>query len=227
MIQLIRQPGLQIGMPRPYGDVHAQLTVLVMTAMTGTPETWLLETHDSFASIEALDLAMTPAVQNQLEAMDGQSRFQLEVTAAPKTLIGVYRPTFSYLPADAVKLLPRAHYYFASIYQVRLGTEPEFLEAVRRRRAAYNVVHLDKPELAYQVVSGAPVGTFVFFTPLPSLKTIDEALSRSPETPVKGVSEGEISREHFLLRVEPRQSYVSDEFAETDMEFWRGIAKKE
>lgn len=227
LIQLIRQPGLEAGLPRPYSDIRAQLTVLAMTAMTGVPETWLLETHDNFASIEALDQALVPAIRNQLEAMDGQSRFQMEVVAAPKTLIALYRPNWSYLPSEAVKLLPRARYYYVSIYRIKPGTEAEFSESVRRRRAVFDVVHLDRPELAYQVLSGAPSGTYLFFAPLTSLKTMDEALTRSPEAPGKVAAEGEISREHFLLRVEPRLSYVSDEFADPDLGFWRGISKQE
>jgi hypothetical protein len=31
----------------------------------------------------------------------------------------------------------------------------------------------------------------------------------------------ELNREHLLFRVEPRISYVSDDFAEADPEFWR------
>src|SRR3974377_1826939 len=227
LIQLIRQPGLQVGIPRPYSDIRAQLTVLAMTAMTGSPESWLLETHDNFASIEALDAALAPVIQNQLEAVDGQSRFQMEVVAAPKTVIASYRPNWSYLASEAVKQLPKAHYFLASIYRIKPGTEAEFSDAVRRRRAAFDAVRLDKPELAYQGGSGAPAGPVLFFPPLPSLKAIDDALARSPEPPVRGVAEGEISREHFLLRVEPRQSYVSDEFAEPDLGFWRGVKKEE
>ena len=32
----------------------------------------------------------------------------------------------------------------------------------------------------------------------------------------------EMNREHLLFRVEPRISYVSDDFAEAEPEFWRG-----
>jgi hypothetical protein len=35
-------------------------------------------------------------------------------------------------------------------------------------------------------------------------------------------SEAEISREHLLLRVDPRISYVSDTFAQGNPGFWRG-----
>ena len=224
LIQLIRQPGLEAGLPRPYSDIGAHLTVLAMSAMTGVPETWLLETHDSFAS---MDQALAPALRNQLDAMDNQSRFEKEVVAPPRTMIALYRPNWSYRASEAVKLLPKARYFYVTIYTLRPGTEAAFAEAVRRRRASFETLNLDRPELAYPVLSGAPSGTILFLAPLTSLKTMDEALTKSPELAGKVGTEGELSREHFLLRVEPRLSYVSDEFAETDPLFWRGIAKQQ
>ena len=41
----------------------------------------------------------------------------------------------------------------------------------------------------------------------------------------KIASDTEMSREHLLFRVEPRISYVSDDFAEVDADFWRGNKK--
>jgi hypothetical protein len=81
LIQLTRQPGLDSLEWRPYPNDQAPMTVLGMTAMTGVPETWLLETHDSFASIENLDQAQITQIQRNLSQMDTQSRFQLEVVA--------------------------------------------------------------------------------------------------------------------------------------------------
>jgi hypothetical protein len=93
-------------------------------------------------------------------------------------------------------------------------------------------VNLDRPDLAYQVISGAPSGTFIFLAPLASLKTMDEGVAETPvyaeataaaraKTASKVSADGEISREHLLFRVEPRMSYVSDDFAEADRQFWR------
>jgi hypothetical protein len=225
LIQLIRQPGLD-GQPlRPYSNVQAPLTVLGMSTITGVPETWLMELHDSFVSIEDLDKALLPAVRSQLDSMESQGRFQIEVVAPPRSIIAVYRPEWSYRASEALRLFPRAHYFYVSIYTIRPGAEAKFSTSVRQRRATFDVVNLDRPELAYQVFSGVPSGTFVFFAPLASLKPMDEALTKSSEAATKAPDEGEISREHFLLRVEPRLSHVSDEFAETEPEFWRGKTK--
>jgi hypothetical protein len=91
---------------------------------------------------------------------------------------------------------------------------------------------LERPEIAYQVISGAPSGTYVFVSPLPALKALDNGLGRLAvyaETMAEaGANEGrklaaqvELSREQRLYRLEPRISYVSDEFASQDADFWR------
>ena len=104
------------------------------------------------------------------------------------------------------------------------------------RRATADVINLDRPELAYQVFSGAPAGTFVFIAPIISLRNFDDGRNPVPvfaeglasaraKDGSKIASDTEISREHLLFRVEPRISYVSSEFADADPEFWRGKAK--
>ena len=73
----------------------------------------------------------------------------------------------------------------------------------------------------------------MFLAPLVSLRTMDDAVASLPvyaetlaraetKTAAKVSAQTEISREHLLFRVEPRISYVSDDFAEADPEFWRG-----
>ena len=103
---------------------------------------------------------------------------------------------------------------------------------MKLRRIGADSVNLDRPDLAYQVVSGAPSGTFIFLAPLTSLKTMDEGVAETPvyaeaiaearaKTASKVPADGEISREHLLFRVEPRLSYVSYDFAQADRQFWR------
>jgi hypothetical protein len=56
-----------------------------------------------------------------------------------------------------------------------------------------------------------------------SLPLYAENLAKAEVKAADKVSEKlEMNREHLLFRVEPRISYVSDDFAEADPEFWRG-----
>jgi len=135
-------------------------------------------------------------------------------------------------------MFPRARYFHITIYRIRPGFEADLGELVKLRRVSADSVNLDRPDLAYQVISGAPSGTFVFLAPLLSLKTMDEGVTAMPvyaeaiaaaraKADSKVSTETEISREHLLLRVEPRLSYVSDDFAEGDRQFWRPKSKEE
>ncbi|HEX4594370.1 MAG TPA: hypothetical protein VH157_08845 [Bryobacteraceae bacterium] len=70
-------------------------------------------------------------------------------------------------------------------------------------------------------------GTYVFVAPFPTLKILDEGFAKTPayaegvqEAGKKAASETQISLERLLLRVEPGLSYVSDEFAAGDPDFW-------
>jgi hypothetical protein len=221
ILQLIRRPGTVVAPIRPYADARAAVDVLGMVSITGLPEAWQIESHQSFASIEELDKTVGPIAPAQADPL-----------ALSKTLIAFYRPGWSYRADQAIRMFPRAHYFHITIYQVRPDAENDLGELVKLRRIGSDSVNLDRPDLAYQVVSGAPSGTFIFLAPLASLKTMDEGVAETPvyaeaaaaaraKTASKVSADGEISREHLLFRVEPRMSYVSDGFAEADREFWR------
>jgi hypothetical protein len=111
-------------------------------------------------------------------------------------LIGVYRPGFSYRPEQAIQALRKARYCQVSIYQVHPGSEPKFAELVRSRRIAFDSMNLDRPDLAY----------------------VENIVAEGAKT-------GGLTREHLLFRIEPATSWVSDDFASADPEFWRGKAK--
>ncbi len=102
---------------------------------------------------------------------------------------------------------------------------------MRLRRARYDTINLDRPEICYQVVSGAPSGTFIFVTPMNSLKSMDEGLARTPAYAEairdanatagrKIASETEIGHESLIFRLDPSISYVADDFAAEDPAFW-------
>lgn len=227
LIQLIRTPGTDARAVRPYPDAGAAVNVFGMTSITGGPEIWQIETHDSFGGIEALDRAISSVTP----ASDRRDRSQDDVLAPSRTLIALYREDWSFRPDVAIKMFPRARYLYVSIHRIRPGAELNYAELVRIRRLSLDRINLEMPDIAYQVISGAPSGTYVFLAPLTSLRTIDDGLARGRvgAEPATGhgektsqiVAATEIMRENLLFRIEPRISYVSDDFASADAEFWR------
>ncbi len=231
LIQIVRQPGSGRAPARPYANVQAGVNVLGMVAITGTPETWLVEMHGSFASIEDLDRGLNAGAPAPMPADPGA--ITEDLLAPARTMIAMYRPGWSYRPVDAMRILSRSRYYLVTVYQIRAGTEADFGELVRLRRATSDAVNLDRPELAYSVISGAPGGTFLFLAPLTSLRKMDEGAGPLPtyaealaavraSAGSKIRPDAEISRERLIFRVDPRISYVSEAFAEADTGFWRG-----
>lgn len=226
LIQVIRAPGSDGASIRPYLNAVAT-NVLGMRSVTGVSETWLIEAHDSFVSIEELDKAISAGSP----ARGGSDRMssQDDLLAPSRTLVALYRPNRSYRPDEAIRMFPKARYFHISLYRIRPGADGDFGELVRQRRYGFERTNLDRPDIAYQVISGAPSETYVFLAPLTSLKTLDDMLARMPASLETGARPGskiaadiEISREHLLFRVDPQISWVSQDFVSADPEFWEG-----
>jgi len=235
IVQLTRRPGTAGTSVKQYANAQAAINVLGMASVTGLPETWLVESHYSFASVEELDQRIS-ALAPVRALNDAGDPLQDDALYPSRTMLALYRPNWSYRPDQAIRMFPRARYFQVSLYRIRPGTEAEFSELIRLRRATADVINLDRPDLAYQVISGAPAGTFVFLSPITSLRNFDDGVNSVPvfaeglasakaKDGNKIASETEISREHLLFRVEPRISYVSSEFADVDPDFWRGKSK--
>jgi len=201
-----------------YADAKAAITALGATSTSGPIETWFFELHNSFASIEDLDKTLVMP-RSGIPYSD-------EVLPASQTLLGLYRPHLSHRWDEAEKSLPKARYFLVTVYRVRSGGQTGFADLTRIRRSRFESMNFDQPEIAYQIMSGAPSGTFLFITPLVSMKTFDDGLAKTPDGPressaeQKLAAEVEIGHESFLFRIDPRASYVSEDFAAGDPEFW-------
>ena len=96
-----------------------------------------------------------------------------------RTIMAIYRPNWSYRPDQAIRMLPRPGYFQVSFFRIRpawssvRGIDPPAAGDCR-------CINLDRPDLAYQVISGAPSGTFVFLAPIASLRNFDEGVNSIP-----------------------------------------------
>jgi hypothetical protein len=203
---------------------------LALSSMSGEPETWIVESHNSFASVEAAATFVdnTPAVKwwlGQYEAQSGASIAQI------RRLLAIYRPDLSYRGDQFANDLPKMRY--VSIVMVRLvpARDADFAEAVRLVKGAYEKSGSDQPLIVYQVVSGAPGPSYLFFSPMVSLKTIDDSPARgkamrealgedAAAKTLKTSAEVTAASESFLFALNPRLSYVSKDFADADPDFW-------
>ena len=212
----------------PYRASRAAVDVIGMNATTGTSQTWLIESHRSFSSIEETDKALSQAPLTR----NSRGEIDEEVFAPSTRLIGLFRGGLSYRPEEAIKLMHTARYFQVTIFRIRPGADFELAELVRLRRAAFDSINLDRPEIGYQIISGSTSGMYMFLAPLPSMRMLDNGFARMPVY-AEGLGPGggkagrqiaadaDATREHFLFRVEPRKSYVSEAFAAADPDYWR------
>ena len=221
---MIRRAGTDATSIPPYADAQAAVNVFGMTSLTGPAETWFLEAHNSFASIEDVAEAHSAMLDN--DPGDRYGGLSGDVLTQSRTLIAVYRPGFSYRPDQAARMLPRTRYFSVTLYRTRPGADAEFSELLKTRKDFFDSMNLDRPEIAYQVISGAPAATYLLIAPLTSLRSLDEGLqrrsSRTESPPAKQVRlDCRAQPRPAALPVQPRLSYVSDEFASEAQEFWR------
>lgn len=203
---------------------------LALSAISGEPENWIIESHDSFASVEAATAFVdkTPAVKwwlSQYEAQSGASVTQI------RRILAIYRPDLSYRGDQFAIDMPKMR--FMSVVMVRLlpARDADFAEAVRMVKGAYEKSGSDQPLVIYQVVSGAPGPSYVFFSPMVSLKTMDDSPARGKAMrealgedgaakTLKTSAEVTAASESFLFALNPRLSYVSKDFIAVDPGFW-------
>jgi len=231
IVQITSKPGAAAGPTRPYAGARAAVEVVGLAAATGLPQTWMVEMHPTFASIEDLDRALSAGMPaRQPTDAFGQPQAD-DLVAPPRTMIAVLQPGWSYRPEEAIRAFPRARYIRTTIHRIRTGQEAAFGELVRLRTLTNDSVNLDRPELVYHVIFGAPSGTYIVLSPLNTLRVMDEGVADVPvyaapaadarSKAEQNAADIETGREHLLFRVEPRLSYVSDDFAAGDPGFWR------
>ncbi len=203
---------------------------LALTSLSGALETWILEFHDSFASVEAASTFVenTPAVKwwfGQYEAQSGA------LVTDVRRLLAIYRPDLSYRGDRMAQDLPKMRYVSVVLVRLLPARDSDFAETVRLVKAAYETSESDQPLVIYQVVSGAPGPSYLFFAPMASLKSMDDAPARgkamrealgedNAAKALKTSAEVTAASESFLFACNPRLSYVSKEFADTDPDFW-------
>lgn len=200
-----------------------------LTAESGPTEVWFISGYASFAAMEESDkLSEKEPLKTELEMLDARDG---ELRSDAHTMTAVLRKDLSYMPANGTPL-GKTRYFAIDLYRARLGHEQEVAEGGKTILAAYEKAKLDVTILGYQVVAGAPSGTFVFLVPMESLKQMDEttdnqkalAEAAGPET-LQRLQKGEgdtfQTMETMLFSVSPEMSYVPKDVEDVDATFWR------
>lgn len=202
---------------------------LAMTTVTGTSQAWFLEAHESFDSIgNAAAFMEKETVKPEFDLLDSQDA---EYRSSSRSWIAIYHPEMSYHGKELVETLPKARFFNVITFRVRQDHDQEFVELAKTAVAALDKAGSDQPVATYQIVSGAPNGTYLLFEPTASMKSLDQGPARSAafyramgdsamKKFMKSAGETIATEESVLFGINPKMSYVSKELAAGDPEFW-------
>ena len=214
--------------PRIFQKGNVKTHYLGMATETGPSEAWFLEPYDSFGGMEKERAAIEQSFAAELEVANVQDG---DLRTGSRTLLAVFRGDLSYHPAEAMSSLPKCRHMAVTVLRIKYGHDAELAQAAKLLIDGDDKSGSDQPVLTYQVVSGGPSGTYLFFSPMDSLAHMDAAPARMAAA---RQAMGERNRQHFdtlapdvvqsseslLFALNPRMSYVSKEFAAQDPDFW-------
>ena len=200
---------------------------VALEALSGAPEVWFVQPLESFAQAgEFREKSMTEPLRSEIGALDARDG---ELRQSSRTMWAVLRPDLSF---NANRLQAgKAKFWSFGNYRVQLGKNEDFASGFKMIVGSFKKANIDFVSLTYEVMAGAPAGTFLVFEPMESLSVMDTMMARwqamaaamGPERSSKFMrSAGDlfVSMDMGLFAVNPRMSYVSKAIADQAPEFW-------
>jgi hypothetical protein len=199
-----------------------------MTAESGPSEAWFLQPYDSFGGMEKDRAEIAHSLAADLEVANVQDG---ELRTGSRTLLSVFRNDLSYHAAEAMSSMPKCRHMGVTVLRIKYGHDADLAQAAKMLIEGYDKSGSGQPILTYQVISGGPAGTYLFFSPMDTLARMDADPAR---TAAARQAMGDRNQKHFdtiatevvqsseslLFAFNPRMSYVSKEFASGDPNFW-------
>jgi hypothetical protein len=186
---------------------------------------------DSFKQLED----MLSATNKKLGGVSGTNKTELDrlnkeapaLHAAMRDMFALFRPDLSYNPGVDVRTM---RYFSITTLRVRPGRDAQFAEYAQKLIAAARKAKVDNYHTAlFQIVSGAPAGTYLLFRPMKSLSEFDDPIGMKVRAALgnderkdldKEAGEIYLSSETSTYLFEPNMSYVEKDFAAGDPSFW-------
>ncbi len=199
--------------------------MLVISSVTGPDEDWFMTGFDNFAQFEKTNemFESGPAAQVMATYVPKETDFVSE----SRTVVAKYRPDLSYQPDFNLG----EYKYFNVVtvrYKIGAANGPE--EIAKIIKTAREKSNTNEHQVVYQVSSGLPVGTYIYFTPVKSLASWDEMNKAYGDAIKEGGFYDAVDKyiqfaEYRLFSFSPRMSYVPDEVAKANPTFWHPKAE--
>ena len=202
---------------------------VAMNSLSGKSRALFMTQYDSFAEWEKDNKLVdsNPALSAGFERAglaDGELLNEVD------QLVFTYDEDLSYHPHSD---LQNHRVYQISVFHVRPGKQKEWREVVKMVKDAHEKAGTSAHWGMYEVAFGDPDGTFIALTGDPSMSAIDLAYSEDKkfreaiggEDGMRRLDEkfgDAVESSHSeLFAVNPKQSYVSDDWIKADPEFWK------
>ena len=234
------KPGMMAAHARHSADfvqVFNQLNTtnhrIAMVPVAGNEnEVLYITAAQSFAEIEAINRA----TDQKMASVNGTMRVKLDALdkeapgmhSAMRDMLAVYRPELSFNPGVNIAQM---RYFTITTTRVRPGFDSVYIDNIQktinvaRQKAKVDDLHV----AVFQVVSGAPGGTYMIFRPMKSLAEMDNPIGMKVRAAMtddqrkdadKAVRESIMSSDVVTYAFAPSMSFVDREFAAMDAAFW-------
>jgi hypothetical protein len=223
---------VEAGWPRVFAKAKFPVYYMGMTSMSGPNEAWFIEPNESFDAIEKgqQEVDKNPVLKSELDQLAAQDGPML---SGLRNLIATYNEELSRPRPDPIGQM---RYFSVTTYRVRPGHNPDFTEFRKIIKTAHEAAKTGTYFAVYQVVSGAPAGTYLIFRPLKALKELDanptlgrayqDALGADNQKKLNDLAKAMLlGSESILYAFSPGMSYVSKEFAGAEGAFWHAKPK--
>ena len=234
------KPGMMAAHGRHSADfvqIFSQLNTpnhrIAMVPVAGNEnEVLYITAAQSFAEIETLNRSTDQkmgsangAMRVKLDALDKEAP---GMHAAMRDMLAVYRPELSFNPGVNIAQM---RYFTITTTRIRPGFDSVYADYIQKViNVARSKAKVDDLHVAvFQVISGAPGGTYMIFRPMKSLAELDNPIGMKVRAAMsddqrkdadKAVREAIMSSDVNTYAFAPSMSYVDKEFAARDSAFW-------
>jgi len=211
-----------------YAKATAPINYIAMTSVTGPAEAWFVEGRSDFSSIEKADqfIESNAALQAEVGAIAARDG---ELLDSSSHILAVLRDDLGY---GSPVPIPKMRYFSVTTIRVKPGYGNEFATGSKVLKEAHEKAKLDERWAVYEVISGAPGGTFLVFQPMKSLAEMDayremhgkafqDAMGEDNRARMRELTrEAVASQTSQVFQLNPRMSAAAKEFVAGDPEFW-------
>jgi hypothetical protein len=212
--------------PAAFEKAKNPYNYIALQSVTGPSEVWYVTTLANQAAYgEMLAAEAAGPLTAELERLQhGDGDFLSDQTA----IQAVAMPELSH---GEFPDIGRMRFWEITTFRMKPGHREDFAAAAKAYAAAAARVAPHVSFRTYEVVAGAPDGTYLIFSSVPSFGDFDKDRTDSEAiwkgltgeertTLQKTMTEGVLDTFTNRYRLDPRQSYVTKEIREKDPSFW-------